>query len=464
MPRLKLPRTWLYYYRVSSKEQESDGHALERYREQGIELGLLESNLYYDIESGASDTRPGLLAMCDRLEHERGLSGLIVPYLSRLARDQTIWAKVKKILLENSLDFIDLRRGTTPIDLASPEGEFDVELEAILAQRQRRRIQHDSIEGHRNRRRQLRSMFAPFGYIVDRDTRKPVPNLKQYREGCTFWAAAQQLIHWFLVDQMSMSRTVNTALKEWGPCTLHRCRPTTQVAFKDWLRNPALRGCFYNTLTDEIFVDNHQPLITHAQYIEIVNRLKFPATPKSKPHRLAKLLFCSDCGSIIRRLICHGGKYEYLYCKGARPSPGKSKVCDRTKTLQYSDVENNIIFALTAKATKIGEQAAEPDIVDDVDPGVAKLVEDIKKLELLNDPDLDSAIDAKKSRLSKLLAEEGVSTPVIDHELVAQYQADAADVGFWMVASDEERGLLYRQLISKVLVSADGSVDVAFTF
>ena len=464
MEGLTSPDTWLYYYRVSSAEQGEAGHALERYREQAIEIGIPEANLYYDIESGASETRPGLLKMCDRLQSGRNLSGLIVPYHSRLHRDQTIWARIKKILIDNQLDFIDLRRGITPIDLTSPEGEFDVELEAILAQRFRRRIQDDSIKGHRNRRKQLRSMFAPFGYVVDRESRKPIPNLKQYREGCTFWDVANQLISWFLADGYSMSRVVKLGLVTWGECNLHRSRPSTQASFRGWLQNPVLRGCFYNSITEEITIENHQPLITHAQYAEISHRFKYPATPQSKPHRLARLVFCSDCGSIMRRLTSHKGRYEYLFCQGAKPYPGKIKICDRNKMLQYADVERNVIQALTTQAEQIGEQAAEPELDDETSPEVSKLMDEIKRLEALNDPDLDGAIDAKRGRLNKMLAEENKAAPAVDEHILKQYQAEAAEVGFWLIATEEERALLYRQLLERVDVSADGSVTVSFLF
>lgn len=460
---LSEPSRWLYYYRVSSQVQEKTGHGLERYEEQGLELGIPPDNLYSDTESGTSATREGFLAICERLQSDAGIEGLITPHHSRLHRSLEIWVPLRRLLLEKKLQLIDLSKGLEPIDLLSAEGGFIANMEAILAERHSAKVREDSTRGHANRRKKRRSMFAPFGYKVDRDTRKPVPNLDEYRPGLTFWDAAKQLVQWFIHEGNSQSATVKLAYEAWGDCDLHRSRPTIQHTFRGWIQNPALRGYFYNSLTEELTPNNHEALITEAEFKSIENRIKFQAHKQKRPHQLARLIFCADCGSIIFKLNCHGGKYTYLYCRGAKPYPGKAKICDNTDGQVYGDIELQVIEALTTKAQEIGTQVAEPDEYVP-SPEAEKLRAQIKKYEALGDPDLEDVIEAKKLKLRTLLAQETGDDVKVDQEMLEFYQAEAADVDFWLEAEPEERAALYRELIDKVLVNGDGKVEVFFNF
>jgi site-specific DNA recombinase len=45
------------YCRVSTQRQQSEGHGLERYIEALRNYGLSDDQIYWDIDSGASDSR-----------------------------------------------------------------------------------------------------------------------------------------------------------------------------------------------------------------------------------------------------------------------------------------------------------------------------------------------------------------------------------------------------------------------
>ena len=448
---------WLYYYRVSSEGQSEGGHSLERYREQGLGLGVPERNIYFDVASGADPSRAGFREVCRRLESE-DLDGLITPYHSRLHRDESIWVQIKAILQVKNLGFIDLGRGTHSIDLSSPEGEFGAGLDALLAQRQRREIQRHSLQGHRNRRLKTRFAIAPFGYRVN-NKRALEPNTDLYRPGVTFWEAAQQIIQWFLDEDLNLSQVCNRQVKEWGDRSLHRDRPGTPRSLKEWLSNPGLRGYFRNSLTDELTEMGHPRLLSDSQYERALQKFSGPKAPRGKPHPLSGLLRCTECGSRMANKKSHGGRYSYLYCIGARPNAGNLKICQADGYHPYAQMEAKVVRLLTQNAEVIGQKAAEP--IDEINPEVEELTQQIVKLEALNDPDLQDAIDTKRSRLNAMQQGAGAR---YDPETAKYYAQLASDTEFWEAAIPEERGVLYRELIEAGFVSPDGELSIDFSF
>ena len=67
------------YCRVSSNKQFSEGHALERYIESLVRFGIPESLIYFDVESGVSDSREGFNAVLDLVKSgPAALSGDVV--------------------------------------------------------------------------------------------------------------------------------------------------------------------------------------------------------------------------------------------------------------------------------------------------------------------------------------------------------------------------------------------------
>lgn len=449
---------WLYYYRVSSAEQSQEGHSLERYREQGTTLGIPDKNIYFDIASGADPSREGFQEVCKRLEDEEGLEGLITPYHSRLHRDEAIWVQIKVLLQSKNLGFIDLGKGTHVIDLSSPEGEFGAGLDALLAQRQRREIQRHSIEGHRNRRKNTRFATAPFGYRVT--VQKTLePNTDEYRPGLTFWKAAQLIVEWLLDENLNLSQVCNRQVEKWGDRNLHRDRPGTPRSLKCWVMNPALRGYFKNTLTGELTDMGHAKLLSQVQYEASMQKFAGPKAPRGKPHPLSGLLFCTNCGKRIGNKKSHGGRYSYMYCLGAHPNPGNMKVCEANSYHPYKQMEDKVIQLLAENAETIGKMAAEP--IDEVNPEIEALALQITKLEALNDPDLEEAIDTKKARLNAMRNGEIES---YDPEKAQYYAQLASDSRFWAVATSEEKGIVYRELIESGFVSPDGEISLEFNF
>jgi site-specific DNA recombinase len=460
---------YLYYYRVSSQMQATDGHAMERYRERAIALGIPEPNLYSDIESGRSETRKGLQAVCDRLENERQLLGLVVPEHSRLHRNEKVWLRVKDILVRHRLDYIDLMKGLEPIDLTSVDGEFGVGLEALMAQRQSRMIQARVLAGHENRRAKERGQIPPFGY-VRLESGVFVPRIEEYREGLSWWQAARTMVEW-LLDGANYTACCRRGLEAWGQRTHHRDRPTTVRGFTNWITNPILQGhmAYFRGGRggkEQIVRNTHEPLIQESEWAQISSRLAFAPAPRGEQHRLAKLLFCAECGhSLARKNTPRNGKNrEFLYCDHARDRAGRPATCSQKKWIKYDDIEDRVI----AELVKHGKEAAM--LINQVTPEtpersqIAVLQTEIDQLEALNISGRDSLVAEKKRQIAALLNNENSDRPVVNLEVLAEHQAAASDPLFWEVAALGDRAILYRSLISRIEILEGAITSASFNF
>jgi site-specific DNA recombinase len=461
---------YLYYYRVSTNVQSEDGHALERYRDKAIALGIPEENLYFDVESGRSATRKGLKTLCDRLVSERKLRGLVVPEHSRLHRNEKVWLTIKELLIEHGLDYIDLAKGPDPIDLTSVEGEFGAGLDALLAQRYSRLIQTRVLEGHRNRRQKNRGQIPPFGYARSH-TGQFMPRVEEYRPGISWWEAARSYVDW-LIEGANYHEICRKGAARWGPRTEHRDRPITPSGLRSWITHPSLRGHLVYFRgnrggLEQIARDVHEPLILDSEWAGIKQRLNNPATPKGPAHRLAKILRCSECQNLmVRRNTPRDGiDREWLACFHSREQAGKPATCSQAKWLNYTGVEAQIIEALVKESKEIAIRLSEPD--DPEDPNaiaIAQLRNEIDQLISLKISGVESVIEDKKRAIAALKESTGSDRPLMDEKDLSERQAAASDPMFWEIATMGDRASMYRALLETVWVGAHGVVNIDFAF
>jgi DNA invertase Pin-like site-specific DNA recombinase len=461
---------YLYYYRVSTNTQSEDGHALERYRDRAIALGIPEGNLYFDVESGRSAERKGLKDLCDRLATERKLRGLVVPEHSRLHRNEKVWLTVKELLIEHGLDYIDLAKGQDPIDLTSVEGEFGAGLDALLAQRYSRLVQTRSRDGHRNRRQKGRGQIPPFGYTRSHYGQF-IPRVEEYRPGISWWQAARSHVEWMLKGK-NYHEICRKSAAEWGPRTEHRDRPITPSGFRNWITHPALRGHMVYFRgnrggQEQIAYNTHEALILPTEWHQIQPRLNNPATPKGEPHRLAKIVRCCECKNLmVRRNTPRAGEArEWLHCPHSREQAGKPPTCTQKKWLNYNLVEAKVIEALTTEAQKIAEILSEPDSPSDPNAiAITQLRNEIDQLTALKISGTESLIEEKKRAIAALKESTSSDRPLIDSEDLLERQAAASDPLFWGIATMSDRAAMYRALIDTVWVGATGVESIDFAF
>ena len=109
------PSNAIGYYRVSRKNQEKYGNSLVRYHEDLINFGVLEENLFFDVQSGGEE-REGLnkaLEKCSTLRQEffNQAIALVYPEPSRLQRSVLIGEKVKDFVCQNRILLIEANTG-----------------------------------------------------------------------------------------------------------------------------------------------------------------------------------------------------------------------------------------------------------------------------------------------------------------------------------------------------------------
>lgn len=470
------------YWRVSTRGQEDGPHAPEAYQRMLREFGVLPQNIYHDIESGGSATRPGLLAVKARLLTGE-ISALVVPEHTRLHRSVRIWAEISQILNDKDIKFYDLSAGSMPVDISSSSGKFSSNVKAAAAQMYRDDATDRNLRTHQEIRNKGRSQRAPFGYRLQDGLL--VPNeASYYGSDLSSWQVARWLIEKF-IELGNAAQVCNLGVEKFG---LHkeimRSHPRSSKGFKDWLLNPVLRGHTayfawkkpWHTNKPEhrqwhkpqIIHGTHEPLLSDDEFRVIQGIYKYPSRPRGPSHRLAGLLKCSECGSsLVRRASWYrrNGKrqnimYEYLKCSGAYPAPGSPKMCIEKATHRYQDIEAQVIEALTTRVDTLSRAAVEPDEPTTHSAAIAQLASEIATLEALRNPRLESTIEGIKREIAALQESNG-DIPNIDLALMAEYQEAMLDPEFWE-GELADRAIAYRTFLSEVVVSPDGTADVRF--
>lgn len=105
------------YMRVSSKSQDSANGAA-RQKEALLKYGVEEENLYYDVMTGRSQSRPALDEM---LKFIRKGDTVVCSELSRLGRNTRNCLELIETFKEKGVNFVAIKEG---IDLSNAMGEF----------------------------------------------------------------------------------------------------------------------------------------------------------------------------------------------------------------------------------------------------------------------------------------------------------------------------------------------------
>jgi site-specific DNA recombinase len=444
------------YYRVSTKGQE-DGSALERYREQLIQFGVKEENIFWDIGSGGSDRRQGYQDLLAALRESDG-GMLVFPTQSRLARDEIVWAQLYKECQSLNIEMFSLDRGK--LNIHSPLGIFTNSVLAATDAMQRRINQELAIKGHQYLRDKKIAHAAPFGYRIEEG--KPVFDDRPYHDsGRTRFEVAREAIKLFLEHQKP--RPVLREIEDkYGA---HKTRkggfPRESTGFYRWIETETLRGCLVYRPGGKVIVhpNNHEPLILPEEW-QIIKTLLV----RNRAHRRAKvnlnplvgLAFCGVCGSRLTLQQSHG-KYFYLVCAQAK-SYRSDRQCWETETygLRLQDFVRAVTDALRSRAEQLVAYGWQSGSAPD-SPEVIELRSQIEGLELLDDPDLESAIDRKRDRLTQLIeqaiADTASSRNAID-VLLALHESDC-----WEEATYQELADIFRETVASV-VHTKGAIEI----
>lgn len=451
------------YCRVSTQRQHTEGHGLERYIDRLKQYGLTEEQIYWDIESGASESRKGYNQVLDMVRASK-VNKIVVPCFDRFTRSALGWEVARQELQNFGVELIFLDGGS--LDLDTPEGLFTSRILAAMAAQLRDKNKYNAIAGARYFREKRKIYKAVFGFLKDGDT--VVPNYKEYRQsGNSYASVAKQAIQMF-VDTGEISKTIRKMVNQYGLERLSNRNyedfPRDVAAFRRWLQNPQLSGqiCYFPHDSQKRLVleSTHQGLITIDEHNEILRMLsmrpKIRHTNANNP--LSGLTYCGACGSkmTIHSVTVNNAtgpkRYEHLRCTGRYNKAGHPRVCTVNKYFSLDAAIKACIRALQSRAAQIGDGYVQEIGESKLPPEVIELQQQIVELRRRNDPDLESAITAKEQRLESLIRTSDLNF-VADATRNEILKTIASVDDFWKGASKKQLVTIFQELVSDVVCS-----------
>ena len=386
-----------------------------------------------DIESGLSNEREGMNELLTLID-SRQVEEVLVTRVDRLGRDASATDSLIVLAGKRGVRVTTLDGGQ--IEAETPTGFLMSRLSTSLAEMESKMLSLRVRRGLEQRRKTHKPCRgrAPWGYAISSDKSRFVRDVNS-------WESAQE----FLDILRAKSWRMNSALNQFkGPCPLHSCR-----AVKAWLLNPILRGgigyhyCKKTHTFAEVVWDLHEPLISHEEFRQMVikmeeNRNHWGRNVNRAPKLLTGLCWCPNCG---RKLPYAGGRtINSMICT--------TRGCiSRYKSTRESVIVEAVNKALAVKAKQLGQHITEEP------PEAAALRDQIDRLQKLNDPDLEEAIQTKQQKLKNLLA---TSSPTDRERVAALAQPEA-----WEMATEEELRMIYLEFVSRIQADRGQVVSVA---
>lgn len=471
------------YYRVSTPRQSELGHAMERYKEQLIDFGIPEHQIFCDVESGSSATRDGYSQVLEACR--TWARCIVVPRFDRFTRSSLLWAQAREEFASLGVRFIDLSSGRRPKDISSPTGILTTGLEALFAEHERMKNRQASLDGYARRRAMGKAHRASFGYLMDKDGKLWINNDPYPNSDRTIKEVALELIETFLRVGTS-SGTLREVCPRYG-FKRHGSIgqawvdfPRDHTGLRDWLSNPVLIGStvYFPASPKRYEVPNtHEPLIDVATFQQVQQTLavtRNASRGKSESRNplrntLYGLIYCAGCGSTMRAqncdTVCNGRRYiyYYLWCNGAAPRAGKPKVCDRKTSYGWTvaKLETEVIKQLTERAEAIAGKALEGgDQAVHRTPEMVEIEAQIRQFQALNDPDLAETIRLKQVRLQSLIAKAERASDAVRHSREA-FEMVYNNPNFWDKSTPEARRGMFLELVKRIEIDRE-SIKITF--
>ena len=406
------------YCRVSSGEQRA---ALEfqinRVKASGVDRVIT------DVESGLNPDREGITELLTLIDG-REVSEVVATRVDRLGRDASATDALIVLAGKRGVKITTLDGGQ--VEAETPTGFLMARISTSLAEMESKMLSLRVRKGLEQRRKTHKPCRwrAPWGYAISSDKSRFVRDVNS-------WDAAQSFLDILRAEGWRM----NAALDRFeGPCPLNSCR-----AVKSWLLNPILRGGigYHNSKKTHTFAevvwDLHDPLISHSEFRQMVikmeeNRNHWGRNVQNTPQLLTGLCWCPNCGKRLK----YAGRNRSI----------KSVLCatrgciSRYKSTRESVIVEAVNKALAAKATQLGQHITEEP------PEAIEIRDQIDRLQKLNDPDLEEAVQLKQQKLTNLLA---TASPIDRERVAALGQPEA-----WEMATEEELRLIYLEFVNRI--------------
>lgn len=444
------------YARVSTTSEEQE-QALQQQLTRLREAAKPDTpREFIDVASGTRDDRPQLQALLTACRQGE-LDKILVTRLDRMSRSMAHGAEL--LVYFSAPDTPVLVALDDGLDLNTIGGRLVARMLINLGQAESERLSERVTHGKRHQRQHRRPFgpFAPYGYrfTADRSNYELDPDT----------APVAQAIVAHFIKTTQTRETLRYAKRVGAPFI-------STAGLLTWMLNPTLCGCRCYGRSEqvrdadgrlrrkqlpvgryqEVIPDAHEPLITSVEHAKVRAIFESHKDRRRSPiarhfvRELTGLVFCGHCQHQMSHHSGKGGKYLRLRCSHANCPVGyRNRIRPETvKAAIWEQLKANweLVEMVAQGQTVNGHQE---------DQEINGLVEAIRELQGMHDPDLGEAIERKRKRLERLMSERmAQSVPQVTTGLRQALQ----DERFWEVAEGDPQlaRRMFTEMVEQVVV------------
>lgn len=480
------------YIRVSTQEQSENNISIPAQKSKLLAYCASRDWTVHDFYvdegySGKDLDRPGVASLI-RDAKARKFNCVLVWKLDRLSRRQKhVLYFLDEILLPNDIDFVSV---TENFDTLTPMGRAMLGIIAVFGQLERETIIERTKLGKEEAAKQGRYQGGPplYGYNYDKTTKRLVINLMEadivkfiyaeYVKGDRGYS--------FIAEQLNKRKIPNPSGGSfWYGVTVARI-----------LQNATYVGLVESG--GNLYKGKHDPIIgelewRQAQSIISSNRTRFQPTGLLEGHGLLKgIIYCGECGAKLRfksagirkgvpRLfyVCYSVDKRAKHmiadpdCQGSYQNAAK---LEKIVVDQIMQVELDPVLICNEAEEALKEQSgpSEAEKMNCASKELENVKKQIKKWQgafesdaILLDDFCERVKELKEKRLylerqivtyTQELARQA-STLLTPGELVEQVKHLPE---LWAIASSEEKRRIVLDIVRRILVYKDGTVNIEF--
>lgn len=468
------------YVRVSTTNQVEEGYSIDEQKDKLSSYCHIKDwsiyNIYTDGGFSGSNTERPALEQLIKDAKKKLFDTVLVYKLDRLSRSQkdTLYL-IEEIFIKNGIEFLSLQEN---FDTSTPFGKAMIGLLAVFAQLEREQIKERMQLGKLGRAKSGKSMMwarTSYGYDYHKETGTVTINELEA-------IAVRDIFNSYLAG-MSITK-LRDKLNDKYPKT-----PNWHYRIiRGILANPVY--CGYNQYKGQIFLGNHEPIISEKTFNKTQDELKarqiaaaqFSNNPRPfrAKYMLSGIAQCGYCGAplqITLGTIRKDGSRNIRYqCKNRFPRTTKgvtiyndNKKCD-SRFYEKADVEENVLHQLsklqndTSYLDELFSDNEETNI--DRDNYQKQIDELTKKLSRLNDLYIDDRItleelqkrSAEFTLMRAMLEAELENDPVLKRQERKESMRETLDTEDILSMDYEQQKVIVRALITKVRVTSEDIV------
>lgn len=464
------------YVRVSTTNQVEEGYSIDEQKDKLSSYCHIEDwsiyNIYTDGGFSGSNTERPALEQLIKDAKKKLFDTVLVYKLDRLSRSQkdTLYL-IEEIFIKNGIEFLSLQEN---FDTSTPFGKAMIGLLAVFAQLEREQIKERMQLGKLGRAKSGKSMMwarTSYGYDYHKETGTVTINELEA-------IAVRDIFNSYLAG-MSITK-LRDKLNDKYPKT-----PNWHYRIiRGILANPVY--CGYNQYKGQIFLGNHEPIISEKTFNKTQDELKarqiaaaqFSNNPRPfrAKYMLSGIAQCGYCGAplqITLGTIRKDGSRNIRYqCKNRFPRTTKgvtiyndNKKCD-SRFYEKSDVEENVI-------QQISKLQNDPKVIDglfadlettiDRDACIKQIEVLSRKVSRLNDLYIDGliALDELQTKNAEIINQRSLLEKELENDPAIKHQERKRDMRQTLSTDDiftmdyEQQKVIVRALINKVQVTAE---------